>query len=116
MEKRPRGVADSLFRRGTATARLRNQEVNRATLRRNGPLPRGLALPAALSPRTAWLDTRALDRKKRPAPASLLPSDQSGAKGSRLTTSRLARICRRHPSHHGDRKCVNGSLKFSAAL
>src|SRR5215471_6649556 len=108
MEERQRRVANSLLGRSKTAPRLRNQQVNRATLRGNGPFPRGLALPLALPPRTAGLDSRTMGRKKRAAPPSLLSSDPSGAKGSRLTTSRLARIRRRNQPHYRGRKCLNG--------
>src|SRR5262250_1920689 len=114
MEKGKRGVADSLFGRGAAAPRLRDQQADRAALGRNSALPRGLALPAALSSGTAGLDTRTMGGKKRPAAPSLLSSDAPGAQGSCFATSKLARIRRWSQPRHGARKCLNGNPKSCA--
>jgi hypothetical protein len=84
--------------------------------RSRGSFSRRLALPAALPSGTPRLAVWTLGRTKRTAPSPLLSFDASGAQSPRFAASRLARIRSRYQSHHGGRKCLNGSQKFSAAL
>src|SRR5271156_4244518 len=105
MEERQRRAADSLFDRGQAPPRLRNLKAHRATFGRRGALLCGLALPFALSPRKARLDSGPLGGKGRAAPPTLLWAHAAGAESPGLAATRLAGICPSNQPHHGGRKC-----------
>jgi len=116
MEKRQRRAPHSFARRSSPAPRLRNQQTHRATLRGHGAFSCRLALPDALPSGTTRLASWTVGRKKRTTPSPLLSCNSPGPQSPRFAASRLARICRWHQSHHGGRKCLNGNLKFSAAL
>src|SRR5262245_55133157 len=100
-EKRERGAADPVARRAPAAPRIRVEQADRGALRRRAHVPRRLALPAAVPPREARMDSRPVDRESRTAPAALLPADAGGRAGPRLAARHVARVRRGHQPHRG---------------
>src|SRR5215216_6820224 len=69
-------------RGGQAAPRLRDRQAHRRALRRRAPVPRRLALPAALPAGEARHHQGAVGREGRPAPPPLLPPDGGGEAGA----------------------------------
>jgi hypothetical protein len=86
MESRQRRTLHSFARRSSPAPRLRDQQTYRATLRRHGRFPCGLALPDALPSGTTRLALWPLSRRKRTAP----PCDSTGSQSHRFPAARLA--------------------------
>src|ERR1035441_6487414 len=114
MEEGQRRAAAAVARRDFAPPRLRNRQADRTALRRRAPFSRGVAIPVAVSPGEARLDSRAVGREERPAPAALLPDHCAGAESPGVPAAGLADVRRGHQPHHRSRKCLTGKNRFAS--
>src|ERR1700683_2880818 len=78
VEEGQRRAAAALAAGGPAPPRLRTRQTDRTAVARRAPFSRGVAIPVAVSPGKTRLDSRPMGRKKRPAPAALLPAHCAG--------------------------------------
>src|ERR1017187_10009763 len=114
VEKRQRRAAAALAARCFAPPRLRTRQADRAAIARRAPFSRGVAIPAAVSPGEARLDSRPMGREERPAAAALLPADSAGTESPGFPAAGLADGRPGHRPDHRSRKCLTGANRFAS--
>src|SRR5436190_6547853 len=87
--------------------RLRAREADRPAIRRRAQVPRRIALPHAVPPRTPRPDSGPLGREERPTAEALLPSNSRRTEDAGVTAQKLERVllgaepCRADPAGVG---------------
>src|ERR1019366_10231146 len=109
MEEGQRRAVAALARRNFAAPWLRNQQADRTAIARRAPFSRGVAIPVAVSPGEARLDSRPVGGEDRPAPAALLPAHFAGTVSPGFPAAGLADVRRGHQPNHRSRKCLTGT-------
>src|SRR5262249_49945405 len=110
-EEGERRAADPVARRGSAAAWLRLEQADRNALGWPAPLPRRIALPAALPAGEARLDPGPLDREGGPAAAALLPADASRRARAGFAAQHVARFRRGRQPDYWRRTCLSGRAR-----
>src|SRR5919198_1038250 len=113
MEKGERRAPPPLPARRAVAPWLRDRKAHRTAFAGRPELPRGIALPPAVSPREAPLDSGPVGGKERPAPASLLPADDEGAQSAGRAAAGGADVRRGDETNHRGRTCLTGASRFA---
>src|ERR1700722_8374690 len=96
-----RGIVNPVTARGTGTARVRDQPIDRAALGRDAEVQRGVVLSTAVPAGEAPVDRGPVGREGRAAEAAVLQADGLGKKDAQGAAADLGGVCRSDAEDHG---------------